>query len=295
MPSNLLLTGIIIMVVGANLLGVKDGFAKMAVLETGPVFLAWLQYIATWVFVAGIIVVREGPAKLIPTPFPLQLLRGVLVTVTPLQFFLSAQYIPLAESHALLFTGPLLTVVWSKFLLKEHVGPHRWLAVICGFAGILIVLRPDFSQAQIGHLFAFGCGVTQSFYFIINKRAAELSTPLASIAHSVIFGSVLLLPLVLWNWPDISAAQLPTLGWFALFGAIGQSLLILAFSYAPTSLIAPFHYSIIISSIAFGWVAFDYFPDAITFLGIALVITAGVYIGRREAQLNSKAKVEIQP
>lgn len=292
MSSNLLLTGMIIMIIGANLLGVKDGFAKMAVGETGPVFLAWLQYIATWIFAACIIVVREGPAKLIPRPFGLQMLRGVLITVTPLQFFASTQYIPLPESHALLFTGPLLTVVWSRFLLKEHVGPHRWLAVGCGFVGIIIVLRPDFSQAQIGHLFAFGCGVTQSLYFIINKRAAELSTPLASIAHSVIFGSVILLPLVLWSWPDISAATLPTLGWFALFGALGQSFMILAFSCAPTSLIAPFHYSIIFSSIAFGWLAFDYLPDALTFAGIALVITAGIYIGRREAMLTSKAKAK---
>lgn len=282
-PTALL--GIVIIVIAANLLGLKDGFAKLSVEATGPLFLAWLQYVATWVFISGFVVAREGTAALIPTPFKLQLLRGLLITVTPLQFFISTQFIPLAESHALLFTGPLLAVVWSRLLLKEHVGIHRYLAVVCGFLGILIVLRPDFSQAQIGHLFAFGAGFTQSFYFIINKRAADLSSPVASIAHSVIFGALLLAPLVIWQWPAITTADLSNLAWFALFGAVGQSLLIFGFAFGPASLLAPFHYSIIIASIGFGWLAFGYLPDALTFAGIALVISAGVYIAMREARL----------
>lgn len=284
MPRSLPLTGILIIVIGATCLGLKDGFAKLLVGDLNPVVLAWVQYTSVWVFMAGLVTVRQGPAKLVPTPFRLQAVRGLLITITPLQFFISTQYIQLAESHALLFTGPLLAVVWSHFFLKEHVGPHRWLAVLCGFLGIILVVRPDFSNAGIGHLFAFGSGVTQSFYFIFNKRLAELSSPMASIAHSVVFGTIILLPFAIWFAPDMGTVHLPNLSWFIIFSIAGQSLLILAFSYGPTSLIAPFHYSIIVSSILFGLVAFNQFPTPLTLLGIAIVISAGIYVAQREAR-----------
>jgi drug/metabolite transporter (DMT)-like permease len=266
-------------------LGTKDGLAKLMVADYPPVFLAWLQYSATYLLVAPLAVMRHGASALAPRPFGLQTLRGLFVMVTPLQFFIATRTVPLAEAHALMFAGPPLAVIWSALFLGERVRHHRWMAVICGFIGIWLVLRPNFSKAEIGHLFAFGAGVSLSAYFVLSRRIGSQTPALAGITHSVLFGTILLLPLVWLNWPAALSAQPGALAMFAVLAALGQALLILGFNFGPASFIAPFHFAIILTSIAFGIVVFRWIPDAMTLLGIGIVIASGVYIAVREARL----------
>jgi drug/metabolite transporter (DMT)-like permease len=272
------------MITATACLASKDGIAKLLVSDYHPVLLLWAQFTAIWFVLAPIIIFRHGLRALWPRPFAIQFLRGLFSMLTVLFFFSSIQYIQLAEAHAMVFVGPLLATILSAVILKEPVGRHRIIAVVIGFSGVLLILRPGFSAASLGHFLALGAGVSVAFYFLCNRKAANLAPPLASVANSVSIGMVLLSPALFFIGTVPAWEHSGLFGLFFLIAIAGQSLLVLSFNFGQASLIAPFHYSQIVSSVLVGYLLFNQVPDKITFAGIAIVISCGLYIAYREAR-----------
>jgi len=186
-------------------------------------------------------------------------------------------YMSLASAFALIMTAPLLVTALSAPLLGERVGLHRWVAVLVGFAGAVVIIRPGadvFSWAAVLPLLS---AILFALYQIgVRRLASNVSTSDLIFYASWIplIGSCFLVPFF-WSWPTV-----PHWGLMALMGigaGLGHYMLILALNYAPASLLAPFMYVQMVSSTVIGLLMFGDFPDAITLLGAGVVVGAGLY------------------
>ncbi|MGI9380476.1 MAG: DMT family transporter [Methyloligellaceae bacterium] len=281
------LLGMSLMVLGIAFLVSKDGIAKYLTADYSAATLLWIQYVSTWLILAPVIVFLHGWKSLWPHPFGAQLLRGLFAFATVLLFFEAVKTIPLAEAHAMVFVGPLTATALAPVFLDERVGWRRWLAVAVGFLGVLLILRPEFSGERTAYFLALGSGFSIGGFFIMNRKTAHSAPPLASVAHSVIFGTILLIPYLMTTQSSGTVeegsgfAMLHFLG-FVILALLGQTLLILSFSFATASNVAVFHYSGIIFSTIIGYFAFGEFPTLVSWIGILLVVGCGLFIAWRE-------------
>ena len=279
------LRGIALMVVAMVFLPVKDGMAKMLGGTYSPLAIIWAQFCLTYLLLAPLILMRHGPRMLWPRPPGLQLVRG-LFAVTGIGFFYWAVlYIPLASTTAIFFLAPFVVTVLSPVVLNERVDWRRWTAVVVGFLGVSLILRPDLHAYNKGFLIAVAGGITIGLFYLCNRKLASGTPAIATLAHSVMIGAVLLSLAVPAVWVAPRAADIPLIAGFVVCALIGQGLMLASFEHAPASVVAPFQYGAIISATLFGFFVFGEFPDIWTLAGIAVVISSGIYIAMREARI----------
>ena len=264
------------------MLPIMDGFAKY-LSSTIPVLqITWSRYFFTVVIALPIMLIffRKN-FKWTEQP-KLQLIRGLLLFCANILFFYSISVISLAKALTLAFIAPLIVTILSPIFLGEKVGIRRWLAVIVGFFGSLIVLRPGFVEINLASIAALGTGVLYGFYLIVTKKLYKSDHPLLTLLLTGVVGAIigsLIMPYV-WVQPTVTE-------WFMMFAigffaSIGHLFLILSLKYADASKLAPFGYFEIITNILIGYYFFDHFPDNWTFLGLFVIISSGAYIFRRE-------------
>ena len=209
--------------------------------------------------------------------------RGLLLFCANILFFYSISVISLAKALTLAFIAPLVVTVLSPIVLGEKVGFKRWSAVITGFIGSLIVLRPGFVDINIASIAALGTGFLYGIYLIVTRKLHNSDHPLLTLLLTGVVGAIigsLLMPSV-WVYPTLNEWYMMfALGFFA---SLGHLFLILSLKYADASKLAPFGYFEIITNILIGYYFFNHFPDNWTFLGLFVIISSGIYIFRREA------------
>ncbi|RWC40809.1 MAG: DMT family transporter [Mesorhizobium sp.] len=197
--------------------------------------------------------------------------------------------IPLAEVYALIFLAPLWVTILSTLILKEKVGPWRWLAVIAGFAGVMLVVRPGFRELNLGHLAAFGVAFLAATSVILMRSLAQQEKRTTMLGVLVGYGLV-------FNGIGAAATSFTVPGgkqlmWLAMAGAFtaaGQFLQLLAMKYAPANRVAPTHYSQIAWAVILGALFFQEYPDGLSLVGLAVVGGAGLLtMVREEARLGT--------
>jgi len=264
------------------MLPIMDGFAKY-LSSTIPVLqITWSRYFFTVVFVLPLMLFFFR-RNLTWTENPkLQLIRGLLLFSANILFFYSISIISLAKALTLAFVAPLIVTALSPFLLGEKVGFRRWAAVIVGFLGSLIVIRPGFVEFNLASIAALGTGVMYGFYLIVTRKLHKYDNPLLTLLLTGVVGAIIgsmIMPAV-WVHPTSNE-------WFMMlaigfFASIGHFLLILSLKYADASKLAPFGYFEIVPNIIIGYFFFSHFPNQWHFLGLFIIISSGVYIFRRE-------------
>ena len=279
------LLGISVMVSGMALFAVKDGMAKSLVMSLPPAQMIWMQYTAIFIVFAALTIPKHGLKVFRPDPFFTQFWRGLSAVAGVGLFYWAMVFISLAETAAMALTGPLVVTVLSPFMLKERVGIRRIIAVVIGFIGVLVILRPGFGGNLQGLLIAFSAGVMFGFNFIGNRLVANRHPPFINIAYNVLIGTVVLAPFMPFIWQDIPAVWYGSLVWFLVLSLLGHSLMVVSFKYAAATVVAPYQYTMIIFASAVGYIIFGDFPDIITWLGIALIVGSGVFIAIREDRL----------
>ena len=215
----------------------------------------------------------------------LQILRGLTLFSANICFFYSISIISMAKALTLAFIAPLVTTALSPIFLEERVGVKRWIAVVIGFIGSLVVIRPGIIEFNLATLAALGTGCFYGVYLIITRKLHSTDNPLLTLLITGIVGasvSTLLVPIVWVNPTNIQWLWLSIMG---IFACLGHILLIYSLKYADASKLAPFGYFEIITNIILGYFFFKDFPDFWTFLGLAIIISSGFYIFRNE--LNS--------
>ena len=269
------------------MLPIMDGFAKY-LSSTLPVLqITWSRYFFTIVITLPIMLFFYRKNLTWTEQPKLQLIRGLLLFCANILFFYSISIISLAKAITLAFIAPLIVTALSPFLLGEKVGYKRWAAVITGFIGSLIVIRPGFVELNLASIAALGTGVLYGFYLIITRKLHDSDNPLLTLLLTGIVGAVLgslIMPTV-WVSPTITEWYMMfAIGFFA---SLGHLFIILSLRYADASKLAPFGYFEIVTSIIIGYYFFNYFPDSWTFLGLFIIISSGIYIFRREHKIRS--------
>ena len=264
------------------MLPIMDGFAKYLSADLPVLQITWARYFFTVAFTLPIMFFffREN---LVWTDKPkLQFIRGLILLTANICFFYAISIIPLAKALTLAFVAPLIVTAFSPIFLGERVGYRRWSAVIIGFIGSLVVMRPGFVEINLASLAALGTGIMYGFYLIITRKLSTSDSPLLTLLLTGVVGAIIISIIMPFVWVKPTFNQWSMMAAIGIFACIGHLFIILSLKYADASKLAPFSYFEIITNIIIGYYFFGDFPDNWTFLGLFIIILSGVYISRRE-------------
>jgi len=264
------------------MLPIMDGIAKYLSSDIPVLQITWARYFFTVFFTLPIIFFLFKKYFVWTKKPKLQFLRGLILLIANICFFYSISVISLAKALTLAFIAPLIVTAFSPFFLGEKVGYRRWLAVIIGFVGSLVVIRPGFVEINFASIAALITGFMYGFYLIITRKLSSSDNPLLTLLLTGVVGAIiisLVMPIV---WVQPSLKQWSLMAAVGIFACIGHYFLILSLKYADASKLAPFSYFEIVTNIIIGYYFFGDFPDNWTFLGLFIIISAGVYIYRRD-------------
>ncbi len=282
-PSSLR-SGVLLHIAGLWLLSCLDASGKYLVLAGVPVLMvAWVRYTVHTVLSSAVLLPRRGLTLLRTRSPGGQMLRGVLMILTSVLFFSVVERVPLAEATAMNFMAPVLVMALAPWLLRERHRLHRWLGVVLGFGGMVLVVRPGAGLDPIGVALGMATAAAFAGFQIATRRLAH-DDPLTTNYYGGLFGTVVLTLALPWFWsaPELSWGEWLLLGSTGVTGAIGHGLQSAAYARAPATLLAPYSYLQILTAAALGWAVFGQWPDAVTFLGIGLICLAGVGVALAE-------------
>lgn len=275
------LLGLALTLVAVLCFAVLDSTAKYLSQFYPVPMVVWARYAVHLVLMLAVFAPRRGAALLHTRRPALQVLRaGLLLAVTAL-FMSGLQHIPLAEATAIIYLTPLLVTALSVPLLGEKVDAVGWLAVLAGFAGVLVVVRPGGALLTPAVLLPLAAALCNSLYQILTRTFAGSESPLTSNFITGLVGTALaslLLPAV-WTTPTPAHAGLMVL--LGLVGYGGHQLLILAFGHISPATVAPYTYGQIVVATLIGWQLFGTLPDAVSFTGMALIAASGLAVALR--------------
>ncbi len=212
----------------------------------------------------------------------LQIFRGITLLFANICFFYSISVISMAKALTLAFVAPLVTTALSPLFLNEKIGVRRWSAVIVGFIGSLVVIRPGFIEFNLATISALGTGCFYGVYLIITRKLHTTDNPLLTLLITGVVGAIISTLFVPIVWINLTQTQWLWLALMGIFACLGHLLLIYSLRYADASKLAPFGYFEIITNLILGYYVFKDFPDLWTFLGLFIIMSSGIYIFRRE-------------
>ena len=261
-----------------------------------PATITFVRFSTQTVFMYSACVFATGSLLVKSSAVRFNILRGMLMGAAAMLFFTSVKYMPIADAISVFFVEPILVMFLSWLLLGESVGWRRVIAAIVGFSGAVLVIQPSFDQFGIVSLLPLCTAFLFALYLILTRRFGVNDNPMAMQFYAGIGGALFcglaLLTGELSGVENISPtipATWVAVGWMVLIGALGSFchfLIVLAFSKTQASILAPFQYIEIVSATLLGLIIFDDFPDALKWLGIAIIICSGLYIFWREQQVS---------
>ncbi|MEZ5854891.1 MAG: DMT family transporter [Hyphomicrobiaceae bacterium] len=279
--------GLAIMMMLASMLAFAsmDGLSKLLVQHLAIPQILWVRYILFTFFVA-VLLRRQGLRSALQTGQPLlQAFRALLIIVENGLFVLAFLYMPLADVHAIAAVSPLVVVALSVPLLGEKVGARRWLAVIAGFVGVLVIVRPGFVKMEWPVAIPLCAARVGGLYQVLVRMCARTDSGETTWAWSAVVGLVattLVGPFV-WVWPDAR-------GWgllvaIAILGSAAHFSLIKALEYWEAGALQPYSYTLLVWATVIGFLVFGQVPDGWTLAGAAIVIASGLYVWHRERSI----------
>jgi drug/metabolite transporter (DMT)-like permease len=280
-PSQRILAGILFMCGAGLLFPIMSGFAKFLG-ESGysSLQVSWARAFGHIVFMLAFFVPRFG-LRMLKTRRPLiQLLRSAMLFTSNATNFFAITFIPLAKTASISLMAPLLVVPLARLILGERTTRARMAALMTGFVGVLIIIRPGTELFHWASLFAIASALGYAVYQVLTRRIAGIDPPETSAIYSSVvgaFGMFLVLPFI-WRTPE-SLRDILYFCSLGVIGALGHYLVARALTNAPANIIAPFQYMQLIGSVAVGYFFFGDFPDFLTWVGAAIIVASGLYIG----------------
>ena len=262
-----------------------DTIAKYLSAELSFFQITWARYFFTVFFTLPLMFFFFRKNLTWSTQPKLQIFRGLTLFFANVLFFYSISIISMAKALTLAFVAPLITTALSPIFLGEKVGVRRWSAVIFGFIGSLIVIRPGFLEFNLASVAALGTGFFYGIYLVITRKLHTSDTPLLTLLLTGVVGALigsLIVPLV---WVNPTFNQWSLLALMGIFACLGHLFLILSLKYADASKLAPFGYFEIITNIVLGYYFFGDFPHYWTWVGLTIIICSGIYISVRERKV----------
>ncbi len=213
--------------------------------------------------------------------------RTFFVAIGTLGYFYALSKIPLADAVAIMFSRPLYGTIFAIVFLGELVGLRRWTALLIGFLGVLIMVRPGFEVLNAGLASVFIASIAGAGSAVFIRFLSRTESPDTITIYYVIFTTPIMLLLALFVWQTPTWEQLGWLLFMGLVGTLGQRAMSRGFAAADASIMLPMDYTRLIVAALFGFILFSEIPSIYTALGGLLIFFSTVYIARREAR-NSK-------
>ena len=275
------LQGIAWMLVTMFMFSCINATAKSLAQSLPVIEVVWARYFFQMLLL--ILFLRHRLPKVIATgKLKLQIARSLLLLITTLLFFTGLSKIPMADATSVMFVAPILVTVLSLPILGERVGMRRWIGVLIGFLGAMIIIRPGMGMVQPAILFPLGAACFHSLYQLSTRFLSRTDSTLTTLIYSASTGSIIMTITVPFFWVTPSPSETALMVIIGLFAALGHYCLIKAFEAAPPAIVAPFSYTNLLWATLFGFVLFSDLPDAWTIIGALIIAGSGLYIFHRE-------------
>ncbi len=209
--------------------------------------------------------------------------RALLLITATVSNFYALNFLPLTVISAIMFSSPVIVCFLSPHLLNEQIGPWRWFAILLGFAGVLVVIRPLGAEFHWAMLLALFNAFSLALYSIMTRKLAGVVATETMQVYMGALGSALLLPLAIWSWQwPADLLQWSLLISLGIFGWAGHQLLTNAHRFGSANTLMPYTYSFMIYLTFMSYLVFDHLPDGWTVLGALIIVISGLIIWKRE-------------
>jgi drug/metabolite transporter (DMT)-like permease len=256
--------------------------------------IVFVRYGVQFLLISAVFLPRRGTALLKTTRPGTEIMRALFLLASTILNFFAILSLPLTVTASIGFTMPLMLCALSMPLLGEHVGWRRWTAVVVGFLGVLIIIRPGTSAFHPAVVLSLGAALMQVLYFVLTRRLAGIDSAATQQFYGGFVATACLAFFAMtggWVWPH----ELVDWFFFALIGAAaftGHMIFSTALRFAPASLLAPFAYLQIIFMTLSSWLVFSEPPDIWVVVGAPVVVASGLYIWLRERRLHRTPSLE---
>ncbi len=215
---------------------------------------------------------------------PWYMARAIATCIATVGYFYALAKIPLADAVAIMFSRPIYGTIFAIVFLGEIVGARRWTAVVLGFAGVLVMIRPGFEAMNLGLVSVFLASIGGAAAAVLIRYLSRTETPDAITMYYAIFTTPMMLIPGIVVWVDPTWEQVGWLVLMGLLGTIGQRTMSRGFAAADASIMLPVDFVRVIFAAIFGLMLFGEVPSIYTAIGGALIFGSTVYIARREAK-----------
>jgi drug/metabolite transporter (DMT)-like permease len=225
-------------------------------------------------------------------------LRAVFLILSTFSFVSGIAVMPVADALAIAFVEPFVLLILGRLIFGDEVGPRRIAASAVGFAGALLVIQPSLAAFGYVALWPLGTAFFFAFYMLVTRAMAAYMHPVTMQMHTSLAGVVICLPLMVLfdgtGWAQLDPVMPEGLNWLWLFGVgfwagVSHMCMTYALKFAPSATLAPLHYTEIVAAVALGYLIFGDFPNPLTWAGIAVIVSSGLYIIHRE-RISARAK-----
>jgi drug/metabolite transporter (DMT)-like permease len=277
------LRALLLMCVGVTMFPFLNTGIKLLTSHYSVMEIVWARFTGHFLTMIAVFLPSAGWRVFRANRPAIQITRSFLLLGSTVFSVSGIGYVPLATASAIGFSSPIIVTALSVPLLGESVGPRRWSAVLVGFVGVLIVVRPGGGQLTSATLLLLCAAACYALYQIATRRSSQHDSAETGIIYAALVGTVATSLIVPFDFelPHrlIDAAIMVSLG---VFGGVGHYFVIRAFRLGPAALIAPFGYLELVGTTTLGYLVFNNFPDAWTWVGASLIVASGVYIALRE-------------
>jgi len=270
-----------------------DAAAKYLILEgVHPVFLLWARSVGQCIVVAVLLRLPVNPRRFRVVNLRLQLLRGSAIVLAGVLAYASLDTLPLVDMITIIFGAPLMVTALAGLLLGERVDIRRWIAVVVGFSGVLVVTRPGMGGFGLGHFYAVLVMLLTCVFIILTRKLSATETGESLLMTPALVGAVFLLPAV----PVVGTMPLNFPQWTLVVSlGVGASvaywLVVRAYRTAEASMLAPYIYLQVLWSLILGYLVFGQLPDRWTVIGAIIIIGSGIYLLQRDRRRHAASKV----
>jgi len=224
--------------------------------------------------------------------FRLYVFRGIVHGIAVMLWFFAMARIPLAEVTAIGFSTPVFTALGAILIFREQVRVRRMLAILAGFIGTLIILRPGFQSIEAGSLAQLVAAFFFAGSFLLAKRMTERESSGDILVMLTIFCTLALLPGAMYYWRQPTLVEVGWLALVAVFATAGHYALTRAIAYAPLTVTQPLSFLQLVWAVLFGYWLFDEVPDNWVIIGALMIVAAVSYLAHREAQATRRSRVQ---
>lgn len=278
-------TGIALIIAGIACVSINDAMVKTLTDGYAPVQILLLRNSIALPFALVIALAFGGRGALISRRPLAHLVRGAFWTGAAVFYFISLRHLGLAEATALVFAAPIFIIALSSLLLGEQVGWRRWSAVLMGFLGVLIIVRPGGEAFQAAALLPVGTAMFYALLMIGSRWVHPDESVWTVMLYLVGAGALLSGIFSPFFWTPIRPGDLWLFAGIAAAGTAGMTLITQAFRFAPASVVAHFEYTGLLWATLLGWLIWREIPDFVTFIGAGVIVLSGVFIIYREGRL----------